>query len=102
MDHTQWVIQVLDDSNNKSIEYKNRVWLRKNVETMHIKVCVENCSIDLLSLGYTFFSSEVILVQDGKPITRGNVRAFQPAKEALLIYKANGEDNFVFLYSPKK
>ena len=102
MDHTQWVIQVLDDSNNKSIEYKNRVWLRKNVETMHIKVCVEDCLIHLLRLGYTFFSSEAILVQDGKIITKGNARAFLPEKEALLIYKANGEENFVFLYSPKK
>lgn len=102
MDHPQWVIQVLEDSHNGRIEDNNRVWLQENVRDLHIYVDEQNCSIDVLSLGYRFFSSEAILIQDGKQITNGENFLFNHEKEALLVYKANGEDLFIFLYEPNK
>lgn len=50
MDQTTRVIQVLDDSNKRSIEYQNRFWLRQNVEKLHIRVCVEDCGADTFDI----------------------------------------------------
>lgn len=100
MDHTQWVIQVLDDSNNRSIEYNNRFWLRKNVTSLLINVCVEDCSIDVFGIAEKWKKTDSILIQNGEKITKKS--DFHPGKEALLVYKANDKDYFVFLYTPKK
>ena len=50
MNQTIWVVQVLDDSNNRSIEYQNRLWLRQNVEKLHIRVCVEDCVANIFDI----------------------------------------------------
>lgn len=99
MDQTTWVIQVLDDSNNRSIEYQNRFWLRQNVEKLHIRVCVEDCGADTFDIAEKWAEEGTILIQNGK-----NVQCkddFHPGKEALLLIKYKSA-YLVFLYSPKE
>ena len=43
MTRTEWVIKVLRDSFNEDISLANKLWLTKNVEKLHIMVCVEDC-----------------------------------------------------------
>lgn len=99
MDRTAWVIQVLDDSSNRSIEYQNRLWLRQNVEKLHIRVCVEDCVANTFDIAEEWKNKGRILIQEGKNI---HFKAdFHPGKEALLLSKR--EDSYlVFLYSPKE
>lgn len=99
MNQTTWVIQVLDDSYNRSIEYQNRFWLRQNVEKLHIRACVEDCVTNTSNIAKKWAHEGTILVQEGKRI---QCKAdFQPEKEALLLIKH--EDGYlVFLYSPKE
>ena len=92
--NTSWVIMVLDDSLQKSIEYSNRLWLRKNVKRLNIIVCVEDCVImpsDLPSL----FKKRLYIVQNGKHISK---KEFDKDKEAIMLYKVN-EWYYAFVYS---
>ena len=99
MNQTTWVIQVLDDSYNRSIEYQNRFWLRQNVEKLHIRVCVEACVANTFDIAEKWSQKGTILVQEGKKIHFKT--DFHPAKEAWLLIKH--EDGYlVFLYSPKE
>jgi len=101
MDQTSWVIQVLDDSNNRSIEYPNRFWLRQNVEKLHIRVCVEDCIVNTFDIAEKWAKEGTILIQDGNSVRSKN--DFHPGKEALLLIKYKSEDTYlVFLYSPKE
>lgn len=99
MDQTTWVIQVLDDSNNRSIEYQNRFWLRQNVERLHIHVCVEDCVADTFDIAEEWANKDSILIQEGKNIQfKGD---FNPIKEALLLAKRK-DGYLIFRYSPKE
>ena len=99
MDQTTWVIQVLDDSNNRSIEYQNRSWLRQNVEKLHIRVCVEDCVANTFDIAEEWAKEGSILIQEGKRI---QFKAdFHPGKEALLLINLKEDGYLVFLYSPK-
>lgn len=100
MNQTTWVIQVLDDSNNRSIEYLNRFWLRSNVEKLHIRVCVEDCAVDTFKIADEWRKEDTILVQEGKIIQFKS--DFNPGKEALLLVNCKENGYLVFLYSPKK
>ena len=100
MSQTTWVIQVLDDSNNRSIEYQNRFWLRKNVEKLHIRVCVEDCTVDTFEIADEWSKEDTILIQEGKKIQFKS--DFHPGKEALLLVNCKENGYLVFLYSPKK
>lgn len=95
----EWVIQVLDDSRRKSIEYENRFWLRQNAEQLNVCVCVENCLCNVLGIARNWDKEDNILIQDGKYVQFMN--HFNPCKEALSLIK---HDNgyLVFLYSPKE
>lgn len=98
MDQTTWVINVLDDSRNKSIEYKNRFWLRQNVDKYRVIVCVEDCIADIFRIAEYWKMDESILIQDGEVVQfRGE---FNPTMEALLLVKSL-EEYYVFLYSPE-
>ena len=102
MNQTSWVIQVLDDSNRRSIEYENRFWLRKNVKKLGLHVCVEDCGIDTFGIAKAWGEDGTMLIQDGKWI---QCKAdFHPGKEALLVRKfySSNPQNLVFLYSPKE
>ena len=101
MNQTTWVIQVLDDSRNRSIEYQNRFWLRQNVEKLHIRVCVEDCVANTFDIAEKWAEKGTILIQEGKNVQFKN--DFHPGKEALLLVKYESEDSYlVFLYSPKE
>ncbi len=99
MDQATWVIQVLDDSENRSIEYKNRFWLRKNVEKMKIRVCVEGCLVNMSKIEEEFEKEGTILIQEGKRVKKKS--SIRPEKEALLLIKFEKKSYLVFLYSPK-
>ena len=101
MNQTSWVIQVLDDSLGRSIEYQNRLWLRQNVEELDIRVSVEDCVIDTFGIAAEWENDGAILVQDGKPV---QFKAdFHPGKEALQLVPRESENGYlVFLYSPKE
>lgn len=102
MDQTSWVIQVLDDSRRRSIEYENRLWLRQNVEKMNLRVCVEDCEVDTFRIAKAWEEEGTMLIQEGKRIQfQGD---FHPGKEALLILRPypSNPPNIVFLYSPKE
>ena len=89
MNQTTWVIQVLDDSGNRSIEYQNRFWLR------------QNCVANTFDIAEKWAEKGTILIQEGKNVQFKN--DFHPGKEALLLVKYESEDSYlVFLYSPKE
>ena len=102
MDQTAWVIQVLDDSRRRSIEYENRVWLRQNAQKMNLRVCVEDSETDIFGIAKAWEEEGTMIIQEGKRIQfKGD---FHPGKEALMIrnlYPSNPQ-NIVFLYSPKE
>ncbi len=100
MNQTEWVIRVLDDSNNRNIEYQNRFWLRQNVEKLHIRVCFEDCVANTFDIADEWSKEGTILIQEGKAI---HFKAdFHPGKEALLLVNRNEDGYLVFLYSPKE
>ena len=100
MSQAHWVIQVLDDSNRRSIEYANRFFLRQNVEKMHIRVCVEDCAVSSSKIEYECGKDGVILIQEGKEVQ--SISDFNPEKEALLLVSCAKGGYYVFLYSPTK
>ena len=99
MDQTTWVIRVLEDSNRRSIEYENKFWLRRYVESMEIKVCVEDCNVDIANIEEAWEEKDTILVQKGKIVESKN--DFNPKNEALLLLKRN-YGYVVFQYFPKE
>ena len=100
MNQTSQVVRVLNDSQNKSIEYQNMLWLRQNVEKLHIHVCVEDCVVNTFDIAEKWAEESTILIQEGKKIQFKN--DFNPGKEALLLVKGSEDFYFVFLYSPKE
>lgn len=99
MDQTTWVIKVLDDARNKSIEYQNRVWLQKNVERLNIGVYVESSTVNTFDIADAWGKKGTMLIQNGEEIQFKN--DFHPGKEALLITKYK-ERCLVCLYFPKE
>ena len=105
MDQTSWVIQVLDDSHKRSIEYQNRFWLRQNVKKLHISILAEDCVANTFDIAEKWEEIGTILIQEGKKVQIKN--DFHPGKEALLLVKDKSENAYlnaylVFLYSPKE
>lgn len=100
MNHTTWVIQVLDDSGKRSIEYQNRFWLRQNVDKLHILVYVEDCVVNTFDIAEEWANEGTILIQEGKEIHFKD--DFHPGKEALLLVNRKEDGYVVYLYSPKE
>lgn len=99
MDQTTWVIKVLDDARNKSIEYRNRVWLQKNVERLNICVCVECSTVNTFGIADAWGKKGTMLIQNGEYVQFKD--DFHPGKEALLLTKYE-ERYLVCLYFPKE
>ena len=102
MDRANWVVKVLDDSHNKSIEYKNRSWLLQNVEKLNINVCVEDCEANVFDIAEDWKDEATILIQEGEPV---KFKAdFHPGKEALLIRKSkkSSDGYLASIYYPKE
>lgn len=98
MEQTTWVINVLDDSNQKSIEYKNRFWLRQHVSKMKIRVCAEDCVINIFQLVERWRQEETILVQRGEILS--STYDFCKDEEALFLVKH--EDGYRgYMYTPE-
>ena len=102
MDRANWVVKVLDDSHNKSIEYKNRNWLLQNVEKLNINVCVEDCEANVFKIAEYWKDEATILIQEGEPVK--SKADFHPGKEALLIGKPKElfDGYLVYVYYPKE
>ena len=99
MSRTEWIIKVLEDSNRRSIEYENKNWIRENAMDMNIRVCVENCNVDLSCVEKKIKVKGTFIVQEGRKIECRS--EFNPEKEALLLI----EDEYMyylFQYFPKK
>jgi len=99
MDQTAWVMNVLDDSNRRSIEYANRFWLRQHVQEMNIRVCVEDCEVNGFEDLVGGLKLGKLIIQNGKEIK--NVHKLRRDEEALMLLKGVGM-YFVFLYTPKR
>lgn len=103
MTRTEWVIKVLTDAYNTNLSPKNEDWLRKNVEALDIRVCVEDSVANTFDIAEECFkhNPKSQIIQDGKRlIFRGD---FNPFKEALLIEPRQSKPTyFVYLYSPKQ
>ena len=100
MNQTAWVIRVLDDSRSRSIEYHNRLWLRQNVEKLHIRVCIQDCAVNTFDIAEEWDNKGTILIQDGKKVEEKE--DFHPGKEAILLVNHMECGYLVFLYSPKE
>ena len=98
IEQTAFVIWTLDDSIGKSIDYKNRFWLRKNVKMLDIRVCVEDCNVDLFKIARDWRKEGHFVIQDGKKVE--NERDFDFKKEALFLIQYKNHC-LVFLYYPK-
>jgi len=99
MDQTTWVIQVLDDSKRRSIEYENRFWLRQHVRKMDIRICVEDCNVGIHEIEESYEKEGTIIIQKGKHIQ--NKSDFNPKEEALLLLKTD-YGYLVFQYFPNQ
>ena len=100
MEHATFVINVLEDSNRRSIEYENKIWLRNNVDDMNIRVCIEDCNVELQEVEEAFDKKDAIVVQNGERVKCKS--DFQTKTEALLILNFGFGHNQVFQYFPKK
>ena len=100
MERDFYVINVLEDSNRRSIEYENKIWLRNNVYDMNIRVCIEDCNVELQEVEEAFDKKDAIVVQNGERVKSKS--DFQPETEALLILHVGIGDNRVFQYFPKE
>ena len=99
MIQTTRVINALDDSRNKSIEYQNRFWLRQHVRDLGIIVCIEDLFADIFMIAEEWNKDGNFVVQKGE---RLSFRAdFNPKEEALLLVKSK-DNYYVFLYSPEE
>ena len=101
MNQTVWVIQVLDDSKCKSIEYKNRIWLRQHVKELNIRVCVEDCNVDTFEIADAWKLDDTIFIQNGNHLRHKS--DFHPGKEGLLLVRDNDRKCYwAYLYLPKE
>jgi len=106
MARTFWVINVLDDAENKSIEYANRLWLRKNIAEYKINICVEDSMVSRLEDIKEYLSSTgSFIIQEGKKIwVKQMDLKMDPNKEAIVCWKVKEYEHFnyyAFLYRPK-
>jgi len=105
MQRTFWLINVLDDAENKSIEYANRLWLRKNVGEYKITVCVEDSMTSLEQIKKYLFSTGSFIIQEGKKFwVKQMDKKMNVKKEAIVCWRVKIYEHFnyyAFLYRPK-
>ena len=102
---TFWLINVLDDAENKSIEYSNRLWLRMNTGDYKITVCVEDSMTSLEEIKKYLSSTGSFIVQEGKKFWAKQMdKKMDVKKEAIVCWRVRDNDKFnyyAFLYRPK-
>lgn len=103
---TFWLINVLDDAQNKSIEYANRFWLRQNVCEYKINICVEDSMVSKLEDIKEYLSSTgSFIIQDGKKFWAKQMdKKMDVNKEAIVCWRVKDYEHFnylAFLYRPK-
>ena len=100
MERAMQVTDVLEDSNRRSIEYENKMWLRNNVDDMDIWVCSKDCNVNLHQINEAFDGENGIVIQNGEKVKSKS--DFQPKKEALLILNWEFGHNLIFQYFPEE
>lgn len=98
MSRTDWVIKVLEDSKKRSIGYGDKNWIRRNSMDMNIRVCVENCNVDLSDIEKRASMEGSLIIQNGEEVKLE--AGFNPDEEALLLIK-QGYTYLVYQYFPK-
>ena len=106
MQRTFWLINVLDDAENKSIEYANRLWLRKNTGEYKINVCVEDSMVSKLEdIKEYLWSTGSFIIQEGKKFwVKQMDKKMDINKEAIVCWRVKDYEHFnyiAFLYRPK-
>ena len=99
IEQTAFVIWTLDDSIGKSMDYKNRLWLRENVNRLNIQVSVKDRNVNLFTIVRDWHKKYTFVIQDGKKVE--NERDFDFKKEALFLFQHKANYCTVFLYYPK-
>ena len=99
IEQTAFVIWTLDDSIGKSMDYKNRLWLRENVNRLNIQVSVKDRNVNLFTIARDWRKEGHFVIQDGKKVE--NERDFDFKKEALFLIQYKTNYCTVFLYYPK-
>ena len=94
-----WIKKVLDEANNRCINYTNRFWISQNAKRLDIRVCVEDCVTDLSGVARKCAKDGTVLVQEGKRIPYDS---FNPKKEALVLIKYKSDAYLISLYSPEE
>ncbi len=107
MQRTFWVINVLDDAENKSIEYANRLWLRKNIAEYKINICVEDSMVSRIEEIKEYLSSTgSFIIQSGKKFWAKQMdKKLDVSREAIVCWRVKDNECFnyyAFLYRPKK
>ena len=97
---TTYVINCFDDVHQKSIDYKNRLWLRNHVVELNIRVSKENCILDDQQILLHEFSMEGrMVIQDGQQVAMQDELNLE--KEAILLILHEGVGFDAYLYAPK-
>ena len=106
MQRTFWVINVLDDAENKSIEYANRLWLRKNIVEYKINICVEDSMASIKEIKEYLSTTGSFIIQGGKKFWSKQMdKKLDINKEAIICWKVRDNKHYnylAFLYRPKK
>lgn len=95
------LIDALDDSKQRSIQYENRVWLRENVEKFDIYLhgYGKCCLTTIWDIAEEWKKEDTILIQNGAKVEKQE--EFLVNKEALLLVKRTNNSGYhVLLYSP--
>lgn len=98
MSRTEWVIKVLEDSNKRSIGYYNKAWIRANAMDMNIRVCAQDCNVDLSDIEKRSSIEGTLIIQKGEEIKFKS--GFNSTEEALLLIK-EGYAYLIYQYFPK-
>ena len=107
LERTFWVINVLDDAEKKSIEYANRLWLRKNIAEHKINICVEDSMVSSIEDIKKYLSSAgSFIIQSGEKFwVKQMDKKFDESKEAIVCWRVKDNEYFnyyAFLYRPEK
>ena len=103
MNQAEKVILMLENANKGRLDYRNRLWLQKNVAELNIRVSEfedDPIIVNTYDIGEAWGELGRILIQRGEEVKLRT--ALHPEKEALLLRKSLLNGYYVYLYTPKK